>query len=287
MTNRIQGTTRVLGLIGAPIAHSRSPHMHNSGFDKLGLDYVYLCMEKPEGTFKETLNAVKTLNFVGGNITFPHKQIAINYLDEVSEDAKLIGAVNTYKIDDETKKVYGYNTDGIGFIKSIEEYGLNIENKKVVLAGVGGAGRAIAVNLAIKSISELVIKEVDKNLAEEVKGIIENNFSDIIVRIIDDSEETLKSELIDATLLINATPLGMKGYEDKSILSSRDTLHSGLFVYDIVYEPRQTELLKKAEEVGCKYSNGINMMIWQGAVAFEIWTGEKMPQEYVRKELFE
>lgn len=286
MSNRIQGTTRFLGLIGNPISHSRSPHMHNSAFDKTGLDYVYLCMEKSEGTFNQTLNALKELNCVGGNITFPHKQVALDFLDEVSEDARIIGAVNTYKIDDETKKVSGYNTDGRGFIASIEELEIPYKGNKVTLVGVGGAGRAIAINLALKGVKELVIKDLIQENVDEIIKAINENYPDVLVRFID-SDDELKEEIKDSVLLINATNLGMKPHEDKSIIPDLSYFNPDCFVYDIVYEPRQTKLLKMAEEAGCKWSNGINMMIWQGAIAFNIWTGEEMPQEYVRKELFE
>ncbi len=161
MANRIQGTTRLIGLIGTPIKHSRSPHMHNSAFEKTGQDYAYLCLEVGKEGLKQALEALKLFNAKGSNITFPNKQEVIKYLDEISEDAKIIGSVNTITIDDETKKIKGYNTDGRGFVASIEERKIDYKEKKVVLLGVGGAGRAIAIQLAYEGVGELIIKDID------------------------------------------------------------------------------------------------------------------------------
>lgn len=287
MFNRIQGTTGLIGLIGNPLKHSRSPHMHNSAFDKLGLDYVYLCFEVPEGQLKEGINALKTFNAKGSNITFPHKQAVLDYLDEISPDAKIIGSVNTIKIDPHTKKIIGYNTDGRGFIASLDELKVPFRGEKVVLCGVGGAGRAIAIQLAYEGVGELHLKEINKKLANEIKSTIESNIEGVRVNIIADDEETLKKELENTLLFINATPLGMKGREDKCVISSEKVFNDKVFVYDIVYDPRETLLMKYAKKAGCKTTNGINMMIWQGAIAFKIWFGVDMPLDYVRKELFE
>ena len=263
MSNRIQGTTGLIGLIGDPLKHSRSPHMHNSAFDKLGLDYVYLCFEVPKGELKSGIEALKTFSAKGSNITFPHKQDVLKYLDDISEDAKIIGSVNTIKIDSKTKKITGYNTDGRGFIASLDELNIPFRKQKVVLVGVGGAGRAIAIQLAYEGVGELCIKELNKDLANEVKGTINKYISNVKVKILPDDEKSLKEELKDACLLVNATPLGMKGRENLCVISGPEVLHKDLFVYDIVYDPRETLLMKYAKEAGCKTTNGINIMIWQ------------------------
>lgn len=129
MENRIQGTTRLLGLIGYPLKHSKSPHMHNKSFQDLGLDYVYMAFEVQDGHIKEALDSLKTLNAIGGNITMPHKTKIVEYLDDISPEAKIIGSINTIKID-ENKKVTGYNTDGKGFVKSLEENEVKFKGKK-------------------------------------------------------------------------------------------------------------------------------------------------------------
>ena len=287
MSNRIQGTTRLIGLLGRPLAHSRSPHMHNSAFDNIKEDYVYMCFEIGKEDLKQAIESLKLFNAKGANITFPNKQEVIKYIDELSEDAKIIGSVNTIKIDTNTKKVIGYNTDGRGFISSIEELGINYKNNKVVVIGVGGAGRAIAIQLAYEKVKEIVIKDIDINIMQEVKQTITNNIPNCKVTLIN-TEAELEKELQDTVLLVNATPLGMKGNEDKCIISSPQILkNTKAFIYDIVYEPRETLLMKYAKQSGLQTSNGINMMIWQGALSFNIWLDKDMPQEYVRKELFE
>jgi len=264
MANRIQGTTRLIGLIGTPIKHSRSPHMHNSAFEKTGQDYAYLCLEVGKEGLKQALEALKLFNAKGSNITFPNKQEVIQYLDEISEDAKIIGSVNTITIDDETKKIKGYNTDGRGFVASIED-----------------------IQLAYEGVGELIIKDIDEALMKEVKETINKGIQNCKVKLISD-EDALKEELKDAVLLINATPLGMKGRVDMCAISSSDVLdNTKVFVYDIVYEPRETKLMKYAKEKGLQTTNGINMMLWQGALAYKIWLGVDMPIDYVRGELFE
>ncbi len=287
MGNRIQGTTEVVGLVGDPLKHSRSPHMHNSAFEKLGLDYVYLCFEVPEGQIEDGLKALKTINAKGSNVTFPHKQAVIPYLDDLTDDARLIGAVNTLEIDQKTKKMKGHNTDGRGFIASLDELEVVFRGEKVVLIGCGGAGRAIAVNLALEGVKELVMMDTNATMVDEVKEIIEENIPGVVVRIVENNAENMKRELEDSVLLVNATPLGMKGRDHLCAVPGPEVFNANVFAYDIVYDPRETLFMKYAKEAGCRTANGINMMIWQGAIAFKIWMGVDMPQDYVRQELFE
>ncbi len=285
MSNRIQGTTGIIGLVGYPLKHSKSPHMHNSAFEKLNLDFVYLCFEVEEGHLFQGINALKIMNARGANITFPHKEKVLEYLDEISEDAKIIGSVNTIIIDKNTQKIKGYNTDGRGFIASLVEKKIQYKNKKVVIAGVGGAGRAIAIQMAYEGIKKLSIMENNIERAKEVKVTIEKNIKGVEVKILSDDDKKLRKELKEASILINATPFGMKGMEEKCIIDNSEMLHKDLFVYDIVYGAGKTRLLEYAEEVGCKNTDGINMMIWQGAIAFKLWFDQDMPQEYVKEEL--
>ena len=284
--NRIQGTTRLVGLLGKPIKHSRSPHMHNSAFDYLKEDLVYLCLDTETKDLKIALEALKIFGAVGGNVTYPNKQEVLKYLDEIDEAAEIIGSVNTIKIDEDTKKIKGFNTDGLGFIESLEKKGIPYKDKKMVLIGVGGAGRAIAIQSAYSGIKELVIKELNKEVANEVLDTIKTKIPKCNVRLISDDENDLKEEIKNADILVNATPLGMKGNVDSCSISSSDVISNpNVFVYDIVYEPKETKFMKYAKEAGCETCNGINMMLWQGALAFKIWTGKDMPIEYVKKEL--
>lgn len=284
--NRIQGTTRLVGLLGKPIKHSRSPHMHNSAFDYLKEDLVYLCLDTETKDLKTALEALKIFGAVGGNVTYPNKQEVLKCLDEIDEAAEIIGSVNTIKIDEDTKKIKGFNTDGLGFIESLEKKSIQYKDKKMVLIGVGGAGRAIAIQSAYSGIKELVIKELNKEVANEVINTIKTKIPKCNVRLISDAENDLKEEIKDADILVNATPLGMKGNVDSCSISSSDVISNpDVFVYDIVYEPKETKFMKYAKEAGCETCNGINMMLWQGALAFKIWTGKDMPIEYVKKEL--
>lgn len=284
MSNRIQGTTTLIGLLGYPLKHSRSPHMHNTAFEALNLDYVYMAFEVQDGLVKEGLDALKVLNARGCNVTMPHKQKVVKLLDEVSEDAKIIGSVNTVLNDN--GRLIGYNTDGRGFVKALKEQGIDFQGKKIVMVGSGGAARAVAIQLAFDGAGEIVMMNRTLSKAEEIMDIINKNIQTSKGRALDIDEVVMKEELKDATILIDCTSLGMKSTIDQSIISTPDTLHKDLFVADIVYDPLKTKFLSIAEEAGCKTMNGINMMIYQGALAFNIWTGEDMPVDYIKDALF-
>lgn len=285
MTNRIQGTTTLLGLIGYPLKHSKSPHMHNTSFELLGLDHVYMAFEVEEGHIKEAIDALKILNAIGGNITMPHKTKAIEFLDEISPDAKIIGSINTIKID-EDKKATGYNTDGRGFIKALQENDVDFKGKKIVMAGAGGAARAVATQLAFDGAGEIVMFNRTLKTVQDIVDNINNNIPTCkaVAKAMD--EDVITEEIKDSAILVNCTSLGMKSTIDQAIISSPDQLPKDIFVADIVYDPEQTKLLKIAEQAGCKFMNGLMMMIWQGAVAFKIWTGKDMPVDLIKKEIF-
>lgn len=284
--SKIKATTRLIALLGKPIRHSLSPRMHNLSLDKLSEDYVYMCMEVDKSNLGEAIEYLKLFDAKGANITYPNKQEVLKYIDEISQDAKIIGSVNTITIDEDTKKIKGYNTDGRGFVESIEQMGIEYKNKKIVIIGVGGAGRAIAVQLAYQGAGEIVLKDIDIEKMQEVKQVINKHIKTCMVKTVN-SEEELKMHLKDAVLLVNATPLGMKGSEDMCAISSADVLNdTSAFVYDIIYEPRETKLIKYAKKNKLKFANGIDMMICQGAISFNIWLGKDMPKDYVKEELF-
>lgn len=285
MTNRIKGTTDLLGLIGYPIKHSKSPHMHNTAFEALGLDYVYLAFEVEDGYIKEALEALKTLGAKGGNITMPHKTKVVEFLDDISPDAKIIGSVNTIKID-ENKKVMGYNTDGRGLVKALEEEKVDFKGKKIVMAGAGGAAKAVATQLAFEGAGEIVLFNRTLASAELITSNINKNIPTCLARSEAMDEEKLVNEIQDAAILINTTSIGMKATLNEAIISSADQLPKDLFVCDIVYDPDETKLLRLAKEAGCEYMNGLMMMIYQGAIAFNIWTGKDMPIDLIKKEIF-
>lgn len=281
--NRIQGTTTLTGLLGYPLKHSKSPHMHNSAYDKLGLDYVYLAFELQEGRIEEGLQAMKTLGAAGWNVTMPHKEKVLAHLDEVSQEARLIGSCNTVK--NNGGHLTGYNTDGRGFIESLHEKGIAVKGEKVVMAGAGGAGKAVAVCLALEGVRELVIFNRELDRPEELAERIMHEVKDCTVRAELLDEEHIARELKDAVLFVNTTSMGMKGQEELSAIEHPESLPQHVYVYDVVYAPDETKLMKVAKQAGCRTQNGLDMMLWQGAIAFKIFTGEDMPLDYVRQEL--
>lgn len=285
MANRIKGSTSLAGLLGYPIKHSKSPQIHNTAFEALNLDHVYLAFEVEEGHLEEALGAMKALDAIGFNVTMPHKNKVVELLDEVSEEVKIIGSVNTVK--NEKGRLIGYNTDGKGFIKALQEAGADIRNQKIVIAGAGGAARAIAIQLAFDGAGEIVMFNRTLSTAEKIVNSINSNIASCRARAFQMDEAGMKEELKEAALLINCTSLGMKNAIDQSIVTDTETLHRGLFVSDIIYDPPRTKLLSIAEEAGCRTMNGLGMLIWQGAIAFKIWTGQEMPVDLIKKEIFE
>ena len=284
MCNRIQGTTTMTGLIGYPIKESKSPHMHNSAFKKLGLDYVYLPFETEKGAIKEALDAMRLFNVRGFNITMPHKEDVIEYLDELTEEVKIIGSVNT--VVNDNGKLIGHNTDGKGFAKALKLDGVNFEGKKVVVVGAGGAAKSIAIQLAFDGAVEVVIMNRTLEKAKDIANRINKNIPDCKSRALGLDESVLKEELKDSTLLVDCTPVGTNDTLGESIVNNLDTFHKDLFVANIVYSPIKTKFLSMAEDMGCRNSNGIGMLIYQGELAFKLWTGKDMPVEYIKEILF-
>ena len=264
----IKGSTNIVGLIGHPVEHSFSPPMHNAAFKALEMDYVYTAFDVNPNDLKNAIAGAQALNIKGFNVTIPHKIEVMNYLNEIDEVASLIGAVNTIDF----KDLKGYNTDGIGALKAIGEV-TNVKNKNVVIAGAGGASRAISFYLAKYGADKLTIlnRNVDKaqKLADDV----------LASALIDDvsSDDIRNMDLDDADILINTTPVGMHPNVDDTPIASAEDMHENLVVFDAVYNPNETGLLKEAIKAGAKPVYGIKMLLYQGAESFEIWTGKKAP----------
>lgn len=278
---RIKGSTQLTCIIGSPVDHSKSPYMHNLAFEKLGLDYAYMAFDIKEGSLKQGVDGLRTLNVRGFNITMPHKQEVMKYLDKIEEDAKLIGAVNT--VLNNNGKLIGYNTDGKGFIKSLEERNVKYIDEKIVIIGAGGAAKAIAIELALKGVKNIVIVNRTLEKAEAISHTINKNIEGSESRSLVLDEKLLKEELKDASILINTTSVGMGDSIDKNIIKNEDTLDKDLFVADLIYNPVKTKFLSMAEEKGCRIMNGLDMLVYQGALVFKIWTGADMPVEVIKK----
>lgn len=268
---KIDAKTKLVALLGHPVGHSFSPLMHNAAFEKLGLNYRYVAFDVKPDNLKEAIAGVRALGLVGVNVTVPHKENVIQYLDAVSSEASFIGAVNTVVNDNGSLK--GYNTDGRGFMRSLEEEGISVEGSKILICGSGGAARAIGYYLSEKA-SQVSLFDVVREKAEALSEALSKRGNVACVK-------SVAEALGKADIIINATPLGLK--EDDPLPFDLSAVGPDKIVGDLIY--RETPLLKEAASKGCKVFNGLGMLIWQGALAFELWTGEPPPYEIMRKTL--
>lgn len=284
----ITGKTTLLGLIGTPVAHSKSPEMYNYCFEKYGLDYAYLAFDVPIEQTKDAIEALKLFNFRGANVTMPCKQEALKYMDELAPAARAIGAVNT--IVNDNGKLTGYNTDGMGYTKNLERSGVQVKGKKIVLLGGGGAASAIAAQAALEEAREISIF----NLKDAFWGNLEKTVQRIADAVpgchftLNDlaDKELLKKTIAESDILSNATRVGMAPKEDASLIEDATWFRKDLVVTDAVYAPPQTRLLKEAEAAGCVVCNGLGMLLCQGAEAFRLYTGEQMPIDEIKELLY-
>lgn len=287
MERRITGKTGLMGLIGSPVGHSGSPAMYNYSFEKLGLDYAYLAFDIKVDEVEKAVEAIKTLRMRGCNVTMPCKTEAARYMDELSPAARIIGAVNT--IVNEDGKLIGHITDGQGFVDSLKDHGVLIAGKKITVCGGGGAATAIQVQCALEGAREISIFNIKDGFFErtvETAEKIKQEKPDCVVNVYDIADlETMKREMDDSDIFANATIVGMKPMEDETVVKDTAMYHPGLVVVDAVYNPKETRMLKEAKEAGCICINGQGMLLWQGAAAFKLYTGQEMPVQEV-KELF-
>ncbi|MCC7550506.1 MAG: shikimate dehydrogenase [Methanobacterium sp.] len=270
----ITGKTALVGIMGDPVEHSLSPPMHNSAFHHLKLDYVYVPFHVKRGNLAPAIAGARAMGIRGLNLTIPHKQDVINYLDELDQAAELIGAVNTVKFTNDT--AVGFNTDGMGAVKAIEEV-TPVKDRKIIIMGAGGAARAISFQLLLAGAGEIIIANRTQKNACKLRDDLKMNFS-LPVKCLGIGND-LTMELQDTDVLINTTPVGMHPHEDQEPVVTADKMHPALVVNDIVYNPLKTGLLHEAEKAGAKTISGTKMLIYQGVEAFRIWTGIKPPVE--------
>jgi shikimate dehydrogenase len=280
MMDNISGKTKVCALIGDPVEHSMSPTMHNAAFQQMKMDYVYLAFRVEAGELGKAINGMRAMNIRGLNVTIPHKVAVMQFLDNLDPLAEKIGAVNTIVNDEGI--LTGYNTDASGFLQPLLERGVQPSRKKVVVLGAGGASRAISFILA-DSGAELVIlnRREELDWAEELAGRISQGFSGEALAL-EMNDDNLARALDEADILVNATSVGMSPRDNESPVRS-DLLRPEQVVYDIVYNPLQTRLLKEAEAIGARTIGGIEMLVWQGVLAFEKWTGHKPPIDLMKE----
>jgi len=289
MTERIDGHTILIGLMAYPIRHSMSPTMHNNAFAKLGLNYAYLAFDVTAEKLPAAINALRTLDMRGSNISMPNKQKVIPLLDKLDPAAEMVGAVNTIVNDDGV--LTGYTTDGIGFMKALDDEGIDIRGHKMRLAGAGGAGTAIAVQAALDGVSELSIFNLHDaewdNAVRNVKLINERTDCHATLHALEDRDD-FKAEIQDSFIYTDSTGVGMKPLEGQTLIDDPSWFRKDLVVFDTVYAPRTTKLMAVAQAAGVEHVfNGLGMMLEQGAAAFKLWTGEDMPVDYIHQILFD
>lgn len=278
---KIKATTKIYGIFGHPVGHSLSPLMHNAAFEELKLNCVYVAFDINPKDIKTATESIKTMGISGVNVTIPHKETILRHLDSISPEARLTGAVNTVKNDG--GKLYGFNTDVEGFLKAIKwDLGLHPEGLRVILLGAGGASRAVITALCMNQVSEIFVLNRTLAKAEKLATEFKNHFKKItITPIYLEDKNSVKKYLKVSDLVINATSSGMGGVNHFEL--PLENLRNGSMIYDLVYKPRETALVKSARELGHKTSDGLSMLIYQGAESFEIWTGKKAPIEVMRK----
>lgn len=276
----ITGKTKTLGIFGHPISHTLSPAMHNAVIKALGLDMVYLPFEVKPSNLKEAINGIKSLGIIGVNITIPHKESVIRFLDDISEEARLVGAVNT--IVNKNGKLVGHNTDGYGYIDSLkEELGFNPKSKRIIIIGAGGAARGILSTLAAQKPKAITIANRTLSRAVSLIKAFKGKFRNTRFEAIDLDNNMLKMSFNSVDLLINTTSVGMK--QGKALKISLETLPKIAIVSDIIYNPLETLLLKKAKKLGLTTHGGLGMLVHQGARSFKLWTGMDAPMNVMRK----
>lgn len=288
MEKKITGHTKLLALIGSPVGHSGSPAMYNYSFEKLGLDMAYVALDIKENEVKQAIDAMRLFQMPGGNVTMPDKVEAAKYMDELSEAAKIIGAINT--IVNKDGKLVGHITDGQGFVDNLRDHGVEVKGKKIAVAGGGGAATAIQVQCALDGAREITIfnkKDAffERTLAtaEKIKAAVPG----IVVNVYDiDDVAKMTEEILSSDIFANATIVGMKPMDDLSVVKDLSAFHKDLVVCDAVYNPEETKLLKEAKEAGCKCVGGKGMLLWQGVAAFKLFTGQDMPVEEVKEKFF-
>lgn len=285
-TARISGATKLIGLIGSPVQHSGSPAIHNAVFEKLDLDYAYIAFDVDAARLEDTVRGMASMGFLGYNVTTPCKTFILPYLDELSEAAEIMGAVNTVVI--QNGRSLGDNADGAAFMRNLVLHGVNILNKKITVLGAGGAGAAVITQAALDGVAQIdVFNRNDEfySKADELIGRVREHAPACEIALYDlDDTSRLKQSLAESVLVVNATSVGSP--EIPGCLVEPSMLHDDLIVADVVYVPRETELITLARERGNKVIDGVGMFVQQAAIGERLWIGREMPLDFVMEKLF-
>lgn len=285
-TARITGTTKLVGLIGSPVQHSGSPTIHNAVFEKLGLDCAYFAFDVDNVRLQDTVRGMVSMGFLGYNVTTPCKTFILPFLDEVSEAAEIMGAVNTVVI--QNGRSLGDNADGAAFMRNLVLNGVNIRGKKITVLGAGGAGSAVIAQASLDGVSKIDVfnrKDEFYKSAEELIDRIHDHGSSCEINLFDlDEEDQLAASISESALVVNATNVGSP--ELPGCLVKPEMLHTDLIVADMVYVPCETELIKMAREHNNKVIDGVGVFLQQAAISERLWLGREMPLDFAREVFF-
>lgn len=283
----IDGTTKLIGLIGWPVSHSFSPAMHNAAAAALGLNWVYVPLPVRPENLQSALQGMAALGFSGVNVTVPHKQAVIPFLDTIEQGARIIGAVNTVIVNrsstmpEGTWQLAGHNTDWLGFLADLESLDVGIQQRDCLIIGAGGSARAVAYGLAQAGANVHILARNEAQAAHLAAALTET------AQVETGSLSAISEHVghLEAPLIVNTTPVGMYPAGEQTIWPDSIPFPTDAFIYDLVYNPRETRLMQQAKKANCGTSNGLGMLLHQGAQAFELWTGQKPSLQVMAKAL--
>ena len=281
----IHGDTRVVGVFGYPVAHSLSPAMHNAAFAALRLSYIYIPFPVSPDALGPAIRSLPALGIVGVNLTIPHKENVLPFLDTITEEAREVGAVNTVHCFE--GRLIGDNTDGRGFYEPLRELGISLQGKQVVVLGAGGAARSVVFRLLREGANVILTNRTPERAARLAQDAASAGYG-AQVRVVDgEVEGELRDAIAGAELLVHTTRVGMYPEKDALPLVPLEAFHPNLLVYDLVYNPVDTRLNQEAQRRGCRTLTGVKMLVYQGAVAFERWTGLWPPTDVMEAAVLE
>ncbi len=281
LNENITGKTKLLGLFGNPVEHTISPQLHNTLSELLGIDAVYIPMKVGKDSLGEAVKGMKACGFLGFNATIPFKEELLRHVDEITEEARLMGCANTVKNID--GRLLAYNTDAEGFVRSFEEeLGCGFAGKKIALLGAGGTARSLGAKLVAKGAARLHIINRTIKKAEDLAAVIGQNTAGICTASDFEDREKLRDIIKSCDIIVNTTSAGMHPNTGESPLGGDMIFNGNQLVYDVIYNPSKTMFLKQAESFGCRTANGLGMLFYQGILAYEIWMDIKIPEHILR-----
>ncbi len=276
----INGATKLVGILGWPLSHTLSPYMHNAAFQSLGLNWAYVPLPTAPEQIKDAIGSLQTFNFMGANVTVPHKQAIMRYLDEIDSVARNIGAVNTIAI--RHGKTFGYNTDCYGFLESLIEANFDPKGARCLILGAGGAARATVFSLAQAGAAAVAVYNRTVERAAFLVDDLQSEFGSVEFSFGSLTSEDLRVADHHFDLIVNTTSVGMTPAVETNPWPKDIPLPNAV-VCDLVYNPLETQFLQQAKAAGLKTIDGVGMLVHQGAKAFEIWTGQSPPTDVTRR----